>query len=254
MYIMYVDESGDSGLSAGSPTTHFALSGLVVHERDWRAVVDQLVQFRKALRSAYGLPVRAEIHASDYINRKAHGLKKHVRLAILRNFLDELAKMPAISITNIIVDKTNKSSGCDVFERAWQALFQRFENTLKYGNFPGAHKNDYGIAITDATNGRKLMRLTRRMSVINYIPHDAGYSAVGSRNEPITRIIEDPHGRNSAEALPIQACDVCAYFLTQKFNPNGYIRRQHAQHYIDRLRPVLNTRASRSNALGIVVL
>jgi hypothetical protein len=28
MYIMYVDESGDSGLSAGSPTTHFALSGL----------------------------------------------------------------------------------------------------------------------------------------------------------------------------------------------------------------------------------
>ena len=253
MYIMYVDESGDSGLSIGSPTTHFALSGIVVHETDWRAFINQLVQLRKTFRSAYGLPIRAEIHSSEYINKQTYGLKKHIRLAILRNFLDELAKIPFISITHVLIDKQNKEADYDVFERAWKTLFQRFENTLGRGNFPGGHGGDYGIVLTDATNGRKLMRLVRRMSVINYIPHDYYYGA-GARNEPIVRIIEDPHGKNSADALPLQACDVCAYFLMQKVRPNSYIRRQHAQNYFDRLGPVLNTHASRFNALGIVNL
>ena len=36
MFLMYVDESGDSGL-INSPSTHFVLSGLVIHESDWIA-------------------------------------------------------------------------------------------------------------------------------------------------------------------------------------------------------------------------
>jgi hypothetical protein len=63
---MYVDESGDGGL-VNSPTNFFALSGLVVHEADWRAAVNQIAAFRKSLRTAHGLPVRTEIHASAYI-------------------------------------------------------------------------------------------------------------------------------------------------------------------------------------------
>jgi hypothetical protein len=137
MYLMYVDESEDSGLT-GSPTTHFALSGLVVHENQWRSLTDKLAAFRKAMRSAHGLPLREEIHASQMIRRSpVPEMKRHVRLAILRNFLDELAKQNCVSITNVIVAKANKPAGYDVFGNAWQALFQRFENTIKYGNFPG---------------------------------------------------------------------------------------------------------------------
>lgn len=91
------------------------------------------------------------------------------------------------------------------------------------------------------------------MAVFNYVPNDPRFGG-GSRNIPIVRIIEDPHGKDSAETLPIQMCDVAAYFLHQRFNPNSYVRRQRAQHYYDRLRPVLNTLASRSNPLGIVQL
>ena len=90
------------------------------------------------------------------------------------------------------------------------------------------------------------------MAVFNYIPHDARMFGPGSRNIPIVRVIEDPHGKNSAETLPIQMCDVCAYFLMQRFRPNAYVRRQRAQDYFDRLQPVLNQRASRYHALGIV--
>jgi len=253
MYLMYVDESGDPGL-VGSPTNYFALSGMVIHESTWRAFVNQIQAFRKRMRANYGLPVRTEIHASHFIKSPpVPGMGRHIRLAILRNLIDELASMNRISVTNVIVNKVGKPANYDVFERAWQALFQRFENTLKYGNFPGAHRADYGMVLTDATNGRALQRLMRRMSVHNPIPNMAWFG-MGSRNIPILRVIEDPHGKDSADSYFIQAADVCAYFLLQRYAANAFVRRMSATRYIDRLHPVLNRRASMTNALGIVVL
>jgi hypothetical protein len=215
MYLMYVDESGDTGL-VRSPTRYFSLSGIAVHESRWRDFINALIAFRRTLRSVYGLPVRAEIHASHLINHRPFNLAKHIRLAILRNTIDELAKFDYISITNVIVNKAGKPADYDVFQSAWGTLFQRFENTMSHGNFPGGHRNDHGTVITDATAGNKLVRLVRKMAVINYIPHDAQYGG-GSRNIPIKRVIEDPHGKDSADTLPIQMCDVVAYFLYQRF-------------------------------------
>lgn len=252
MYVMYVDESGDPGVGK-SPTRFFVLSAIVVHEDQWRTFVESLVQFKKIARVVHGLPMRAEIHASELICRNPHKLAKPARLAIIRNFIDELAKMQFISITNVIVDKHGKPHDYDVFTNAWRALFQRFENTLKNGNFPGKKGGDSGIVITDATSGTKLLRLVRKMAVYNPIPHDGSYGP-GARNVPITRILEDPHGRNSRDSLPIQACDVVAYSLLQKYAPNSYMKKRHASKYFDRLSPVLNKKASRGNELGVVLL
>lgn len=252
MYIMYVDESGDTGLIK-SPTAHFVLSGLVVHESRWREFIEILIAFRKTMKSVYGLPVRGEIHASEYINQRAYNLDKHVRLAILRGVVDELAKINFISITNVVVSKHGKPPGFDIFDFAWRTLFQRFENTLVHGNFPGGFRDDYGTVITDATAGKKLLRMVRKMAVINYIPNVPRYGG-GSRNIPIKRIIEDPQGKNSAESYPIQMCDVVAYVLYQRYAPNTYFRRKRAKFYFDRLQPVLNKHASRYNGLGIVEL
>src|SRR4030095_15231253 len=98
MYIMYVDESGDTGRT-GSPTRYFALSGIAVHETRWRDFLNALIAFRRTLKHVYDLPVRAEIHPSHYIGRRPIDLSRDVRLAILRNVLDELAKFDFISIT-----------------------------------------------------------------------------------------------------------------------------------------------------------
>jgi hypothetical protein len=250
MYLMYVDESGDSGLT-NSPTDFFALSALVVHEQDWRTLVDSLVAFRKTLKGAYGLPIRTEIHASEYIKHSVHGLPRYVRLAILRNTLDELAKFVDVSITSVIIDKRTKTAPYDVFDMAWKTLFQRFENTLQYGNFPGGHQRDMSVIYTDATAGKKLTQLVRKMGVYNPIPNAGGG---GYRQLPITKIIEDPTGKDSADSLLVQMADVCAYFLMQRFKPNAYIKKQKAEYYYDRLQPVLNTKASRTSPLGIVEL
>ncbi len=250
MYLMYVDESGDTGL-VNSPSPYFCLSGIVVHERRWRDFLGRLIAFRRTLKSVYGLPVRTELHASEYLRSPVGGLSKFERLSILRNTLDELAKTPDILVTNVVVDKSAKPAGYDVFQSAWGTLFQRFENTLLRGNFPGGFKDDYGLVLTDATAGDKLSRMVRRMAVHNPIPSSFGGA---SRNIPIVRVIEDPHGKDSKSSLPVQMADVCAYFLHQRYKPNAYIKRKKANRYFDRLTPVLNTKASRFDPLGIVNL
>ena len=199
MYLMYVDESGDTGL-VRSPSTHFALSSLVIHESRWRELIELLIAFRKTLRAVYGLPLRMEIHSAEFVRHPpVPGMEKHIRLAILRNVLDELAKISFISITNVVVDKRSKPSTYDVFVNAWQALFQRFENTMNYGNFPGSHRSDFGIVINDNTDGMKLQKLVRKMAVYNPIPHTVSLYGMGSgyRILPIRKIIEDPNSRDS---------------------------------------------------------
>jgi hypothetical protein len=253
MYLMYVDESGDTGFARGA-TSYFALSGIVIHESRWRDFVTVMKAFRQTLRASYGLPVRLEIHTSDFMRSPPMpGMAPHTRAAILRNLLDELAQFPDISITNVIVKKTGKQPTYDAFDNAWKILFQRFENTLKSGNFPGAHRGDHGLVFTDATNGTALSRLMRKMAVHNPIPNQM-WAGPGYRLLSLSRVIEDPHGVDSKRSYFIQAADVCAYFLLQRYAPNTRTRRHNATRYFDRLLPVLNTKASRTNALGIVEL
>lgn len=253
MYIMYVDESGDSGLQ-NSPTDYFGLSGITVHESRWRDLLNQLVVFRRTMKAVYGLPVRTEIHASEYIRSPpAPGIEKHQRLAILRNQLDELAKLDYISITNVLVRKAGKPANYDVFDNAWRALFQRFDNTIGYGNFPGGHKGDKGLVVIDNTEGEKLKKLVRRIGVYNPIPNQA-HAGPGFRDIPMVRVVEDPYGKDSRDSYMIQASDVCAYFLYQKHAPCSFIRRRGATHYFNRLDAVLNKRASTTNGFGIVHL
>lgn len=248
--MMYVDESGDPGNNTAQ-TDFFCLSGIVVHESEWHQFIERLVLFRRVMRDVYGLPLRSEIHSAEFLRKNEFNIKKHQRLAVLRNYLDELAKLQSISITNIVVDKRNKAEDFDIFSSAWRTLFQRFENTLTHGNFPGGYKRSFGVVYTDATSGRKLQNLMRKMSAYNPIPNRWGG---GYRNMPIHRIIEDPSERDSKASLPIQTCDVVAYFLLQKLSPNSYVKNKSASNYFDRLTPVLNTRASARNPQGIVFI
>ncbi|MBI1215311.1 MAG: DUF3800 domain-containing protein [Alphaproteobacteria bacterium] len=252
MYLMYVDESGDTGLS-NSPSNYFALSGIVVHELKWRDLVNDLLSIRKYLKSKYGIGMREEIHAAEFL-RRSHptALPKNIRLQILRDNIRGLSGLDYISITNIVISKQGKPAGYDVFGNAWRALFQRFENTLNYKNFPGpANSQDQGIVFCDDTSGKKLNQLIRRMAVYNPIPNMGG---TAYRQLPLRAIIEDPNMRNSKESLPVQAADICAFMLYQHIDPNAYVRKKTGHGFFHVLKPILNTRASNKNPFGIVML
>jgi hypothetical protein len=251
--MIYVDESGDPGL-INSPSRYFILSGLVAHELRWQECLKQLYDFRKKVAQRFGLRVREEIHAADLINRpgKLQRIHKADRLAILRLFLKEIASLPEVSAINVIVDKQGKPPDTDVFEVAWQALIQRFENTISKRNFPGPKNSDErGIIFSDETDVKKLRSLLRRMRYFNYIPNQPGYGK-GARNIPVKYVIEDPVHRRSHDSFLVQVADAMAYALLQHERPCGYMRKKGGYRYFELLQPILCTVAAASDPLGIV--
>lgn len=255
MYLMYVDESGDPGMR-NSPTRYFTLTGLVLHELRWSTYLDELVGFRRDLKQRFGLRLRDEIHAGHFITKPGAlaSIPKHQRLEILRRFADQLAGMPDFSVINVVVDKQGKVGTYDVFERAWQVLIQRFENTLSHRNFPGPRNNDErGMLFPDRTDEKKLRRLLRRMRTYNPVSNQAGFGP-GYRNLQVRYVIEDANHRDSDTSYFIQAADLCAYLLYQHLAPSSYMRKKSGQNYFTRLDPILCKRASSTDPQGIVRL
>lgn len=253
MFFLYADESGDVGIK-GSPTRYFILSGFVVHELRWNQILKDIIQFRRQLKDRYGLKLREEIHAADFIHHPGdlQRIRKSLRLQILRDVLDFESKLPDISIINVVVDKSNCTERTDVFEIAWKALIQRFHNTLSHRNFPGPqNSDDRGLLIVDQTDELKLRSLARRMRRYNPVPKIGGGTAVSI---PLTLMVEDPVHRNSLHSYFIQLADVNAYMLMQKLAPCSFIKRKGGKNYFDRLDPVLCTAASRTDRMGIVFL
>lgn len=250
---MYVDESGDSGL-IGSPTRYFVLTGMIVHELRWHEALNRLIAFRLRMRSAFGLLMREEIHAGSMLTRPGDlvRIRRNDRLAIIRHLLDELADMTFLNFINVRIDKQGKPEGYDPFERAWQALIQRFENTLNHRNFPGpANPDDRGAIFCDETDGASLRRLYRRMRVFNPVPNRYG---PGYRQMPLTRIVEDPSIRLSHHSYFVQAADTAAFAAYQWYQPSAFIRAKGARRYFTRLEPILCKVASGQNPYGVVEL
>jgi len=255
MPLIYVDGSGDPGL-VGSPTQYYVLSGLVVHELRWQHCLDQLVAFRKRMNGTFGLRLREEIHAAAMINSPGELMRipRNDRLTILRAFADELARMADLSIINVVVDKSAKPADYDVFDVAWRALLQRFENTMSHRNFPGPlNPDERGMVFPDHTDDRKLTQLMRRMRRYNPVPNRPDFGS-GYRDLRLRLVLEDPNFRDSRHSHFIQASDLTAFLLYQHVCPSAYARRKSAQNYIRRLDPILCKAAAPRDPLGIVRL
>jgi hypothetical protein len=176
MFLMYVDESGDPGL-INSPTRYYVLSGLVLHELRWRPVLERLLAFRCGLRATYGLKLREELHAAAMINKPGPlvRIKRHARLAILRDFADTLASIPELNVINVVVDKEGKAPGYNVFDTAWTVLIQRFQDTVSHGNLRGPRNDDdRAMIFSDSTDHKRLQQLLRKLRVHNPIPGGPG--------------------------------------------------------------------------------
>ena len=251
MYLMYVDECGDCGL-VNSPTGCFGLSGIVLHELRWRQHLDQLIAFRRRMKTMYGLRMREEIHARQLLIHPGPlaRIAKHDRLAIIRAFADEIARMPGLSIINVVIDKTAKPYGYDVFSMAWTVLFQRLENGIANRCMPGPQNPDErGMVFPDNTDNAKLTALLRKMRRYNPVP---GLHGRPARNMSVQLIVEDPSFRDSGESYFMQVADLSAFLLYQNQCPCTYIRQKGARNYLFRLRPVLHLQAARSDPDGIV--
>lgn len=258
---MYVDESGDPGLCPSSPTRFFALSGLVIHEVRWSDCYEELKAFRLFLRDRYGLKLKEEFHASEFIHNTRESLlriPRRIRWIILQKFAYNLLTLNDLRIINIVVAKEGKVPDFNVFETAWRLIVQRFSDTIRYHNFPCHQETDeYGIILPDNTDKTKLKRLVRKMRRVNIIPHSQGWKEKhaqenGYRDIPLPNIIEDPVFKDSYDSYFIQAVDLCAYLLYQYLVPNQFMQRANRKSFFLKLTPILCTHASSKDPLGIV--
>ncbi|MCL5037130.1 MAG: DUF3800 domain-containing protein [Chloroflexi bacterium] len=251
---MYVDESGDCGLTS-SPTNLFILAGLVIHELRWKPCLEELIRFRKSLKERFGLHLREEFHASKFITRPGDMLRipRHKRLEMIRHYADFLDNLEGVNLFYVVVQKEGKESNYNVFEKAWTVLIQRFENTIKNRNFSGPlNPDEKGLIICDDTDNRKLMSLVRKMRKYNPIPNMRSFGA-GYRNIPINYIIEDPFFRNSEHSYFIQSVDLAAYLLFQFIKPNNFMRKKGGNNYYKRFSKILCEHIS-TKYKGVVVL
>lgn len=263
MYLMYVDESGDCGMPLdGSPTRYFCLSGLVVHELRWQDTIAQLTRYRHWLKSRYKIYLDDELHAGAMLAKPGktaaslQKLKKYQRLAVIRSFANEIAKLSDVSLINVVVDKSgNVPNKDEVFRWAWYSLFQRFENTIRYQNFPGPkNTDDRGIIFPDNTDGAKLKQFLRGMRQRNPFKVRQSHGAFVFKDEPIKVIIEDPVLRDSQDSYLIQAADCVAFLLKQHLQPSSYMKKHGGNAYFNRLEPVLCKAATNRDPKGIVRL
>lgn len=239
-----------------SPTAHFVLTGLVLHELRWRDTLDGLINIKRDLKLKHGLRFYEEFHAGQMLSKPGalSRIPKHQRYLMIRYFTQQLASMTDVSLITVIVDKTSKPVTYDAFEMAWKVLIQRFENTIGHRNFPGPQNpDDRGMIIADNTDQRKLRGLLRKMRKINSIPSLPGH-ATARRNLTLKNLVEDPIFRESSDSLFIQAADLCAFLAYQAESPNAYIRKQGGQNLFSKLDPILCKVASKSDPLGVVRL
>lgn len=251
---MYVDESGDSG-KVNSPTRYYILTGIVFHELLWTDTLTSLVEFRRELKRLKGLKIKEEIHSVAFINRpgKLSRIRRNDRVDILKKCLTWLDSQPGLSTFSIVIDKQGKTT--DIFEMAWNALSNRFENTLIHGNFLGPkNATDKGMVISDNTEGQKLTKLMRKMRHFNTVPNMGAIHGAGYRNLRLQHVIEDPVMRDSEQSLLHQIVDVVAYAVRQKYEPNKYLSTKGGKTMYDKLPNVVLQRASTHNNIGLVNL
>ncbi|HLW06990.1 MAG TPA: DUF3800 domain-containing protein [Marinilabiliaceae bacterium] len=245
MYLMYVDESGDTGNGIGS-SKHFILSGMIIAQDDWDKFLSRLKIFRKQLKETYGLNQRTEIHAQELIRinktKELASITKSNRMNILKDYCSQLPIIfDTAKIINVCLNK-NEHPGKDIFELAWSRLLQRFDRFLK------RTVNDKGIIVADDTDSKKLMALQRKMRIYNPTPsHYEGFY-----NVPIDNIIEDPFSRNSQHSYFIQSVDMVAHVLYRKEFPKGSLKKFGLEYQFQKLEPILLKEASKYDNWGII--
>lgn len=208
MYLLYVDESGDTGLPPKSPTRYFILTALVIHETAWRKVVDEFRDFRQQLRTVKQLPVSVEIHASpfaaSYPLEGLEDMSRYDRVDVLRRCIRWIGSRSDVQIVTVAVDKKGKPSGYDVFDAAWRVLLQRIDKTMYHRNFLGAYPDQRALLLPDNTDGQKLLKLL----------DDAQLRSV---------VVELPILKDSAQSQLNQLADVVAFMARQLYERTPYL-------------------------------
>ena len=213
MFFCYVDESGDWGAynaqtpdKTGSP--YVLLAGVVVEDKLWRQSLDILKSFRRNIARDGILPYDVEFHCAELID--THKIKEYLQISIpdrwklISEFAGTIGRNAAFSIIAVVIDKAkSKINPEDYLTTSITKLYQAFDEFLKL-------KDDRGIVFFDRANERHTNTHVRSLM---------GTAGVPNPHIKISRILEDPIFRVSADSAFIQSVDVIVYTLKEQEFP-----------------------------------
>ncbi len=274
-WIYYVDESYDS--------SKFCLSALGLKVGTWRSAFDAVKEYRRGLKESDGVLMSSEIHARD-LTRGRGSLGPDVvgkwrRSRIFYELLQVVAALPDAHLVNVCLDTAGRS---DPQLDAWDRLLNRLnrlaeernrqENALrrrllaeakaaiKPASFTELERrmvpySAHALLIADQGHEEEIIRLRRKLSVMNYIPSRFGsWGTSSSKNIPLTHFVEDALFRDSAHSYFIQLVDCVAFALLKRETlPTPQAKKYNLQKAFDtHLSGLCIKKASRADPLGIV--
>ncbi|MFN3664664.1 MAG: DUF3800 domain-containing protein [Sediminibacterium sp.] len=215
MYLMYVDESGDPGISEGS-SEHYILTALVIYHTEWEQSLSNLKRFRRQIQELYGLDTHTEIHATELLRIKKQEAYKSIpkakRIQVLKRYAESLPEIfpNAVLLTVNHIKQFDKSDDT-IPEKAWQELLVKYQQFL-------SGKKEKGMLIADEGNERRLRNMLRNLR----------------KEISLNQVIEDFSHRSSKASYFIQTVDVIAFLLYKKTYPKGSAKKYNLDLLFDR--------------------
>lgn len=222
---------------------------LAVRHSEWRESFNLVREHRKQLKRDYGIFLRKEIHATDFVAGRGRISEREIgkwqRSRLFLGLLQLVARLPKVLCFNVCLDV---SQHADPEMTAWDRIINRIERTMlefenrelplrrllvtqastaisqDHADKLRERLNSYRArAIITADEGRELdiRRAFRKMSVFNPIPSQFGAWGTGhsTRNIATERLIEDPIFKPSDQSYFIQLADCMAFALLKRETP-----------------------------------
>ncbi|HDM75204.1 MAG TPA: DUF3800 domain-containing protein [Deltaproteobacteria bacterium] len=220
MFLAYLDESGDSGIS-NSPTRFFVLACVLVHDQNWLNTLNSLIDLRRTLKRNYGIPIRQELKGKHFKN--GHGafeslsISLNRRLKIYEEVLEFQSQCLDIKTFAIAIEKgmAYQRGWSDPRLAAWTFALQRINRFCQ-------DYREKALIFPDEGHGFFIRTRLRHMRRYHKIPSYFGTEAI---DFPTDFIVEDPNERVSHRSFFVQLADWNAYAAhrSRYVDPKGMI-------------------------------
>lgn len=253
MYLMYVDESGDTGREPGSSPA-FVLAGLIAPSGKWTEIEQAMIDLRKDLSAQYGLKASDELRGST-IMRKGPGDSAR-RVALIEAALKGIASLKSVRVILTAVRKKNLPPETDVFRAGWSAQLGHFDGFLARSGGRGRDAGVQGFVVADRTQSAQLDKLVRALRRERPVTETYGWFRRKTRihNKPLKHVIELPQHQDSRRSLLIQAADLCAYAVFQKEKPSMAVKANKGdERFLKALEPIV-VKGPGVNADGVFIV
>ena len=216
---MYVDSSGQTKIKHNSRNNGlYILSGVLVHEKDWRSVEKRLADVKHKPFPMIQ-PYKWELHAQEIWNSKNFFAKKELRLNLTKkrdifSRVVDAACESNITIVNVIIfkDVLEQRRSLVVMKSSWRRLTVRFESFLRQKSF---YTND-GLFFIDSS--QKTPEAEIKSTILEEIRRRGGH--LGSY-----RVIENPIFVESHRWNLIQLADMIAYVVHKYYRKDSNFER-----------------------------